>query len=87
MTREQLAAILYRYAQHKGLDVTSSADLSGYSDAAAISGYAHDAMSWAVAQQIFSGVGGGVLNPGGTAERAQVAKVLMQLGGVLPAND
>lgn len=87
VTREQLAAILYRYAQHKGLDVTSSADLSGYSDAAAISGYAHDAMSWAVAQQIFSGVGGGVLNPGGAAERAQVAKVLMQLGGVLPAND
>ena len=49
MTREELAAILYRYAQYKGYDLSASADLTGFSDQAAISSFARPAMSWAKA--------------------------------------
>ena len=51
ITREQMAAILYRYAAYKGYDVSQKADLSGYTDAASISGYAKDALAWANAQK------------------------------------
>lgn len=47
ITREQFAAILYRYAKQKGYDISKSADLNGFADADAVSGYATDAMRWA----------------------------------------
>lgn len=77
ITREQLAAILYRYAQMKGYDVTEKADLTGYADSAAISGYAVEAMQWANANGIVNGMTETTLAPQGTATRAQVATMLM----------
>ena len=58
ITREQLAAMLYRYAKLKGYDVSASADLSGCSDAAKVNTYAVDAMRWAVAEGLIQGMGG-----------------------------
>lgn len=77
ITREQLAAILYRYAQLKGYDVTEKADLTGYTDSASISGYAVEAMQWANANGIVNGMTETTLAPQGTAIRAQVATMLM----------
>ncbi len=76
ITREQLAAILYRYASYKGYDVSKSADLSAYTDADSVSAYAKDAMAWANAEGIITGVTSTTLNPTGTATRAQVAAIL-----------
>ena len=79
IAREQMAAILYRYAAYKGYDVSQKADLSGYTDAASISGYAKDALAWANAQKLITGVTDTTLNPQGSATRAQVATILMRL--------
>lgn len=77
ITREQLAAMLYRYAKLKGYDVNASAELSGYADAASVSSYAAEAMRWAVAEGLIQGMGG-KLSPQATATRAQVATILMR---------
>lgn len=77
ITREQLATILYRYAKQKGYDVSKSAALTGFSDADKVSGYAFDAMQWAVAEELLKG-SNGKLNPQGSATRAQVATILMR---------
>jgi len=77
ITREQLATILYRYAQLKGYDVTEKTDLTGYADSTAISGYAVEAMQWANANGIVNGMTETTLAPQGTATRAQVATMLM----------
>lgn len=76
VTREQTAAILYRYAQYKGYDVEKTSDLTAYADAAAIHSYAKNAMSWAAAAGILNGVSSTSLEPTGSATRAQVATVL-----------
>ncbi len=77
ITREQLAAILYRYADYKGYDVTKKADLSKFADQNEISGYAAEALAWANANGIMNGNGDGTLNPTGTATRAEAAQMLM----------
>ena len=77
ITREQLATILYRYAKQKGYDVSKSAALTGFSDADKVSGYASEAMQWAVAEGLLQG-SNGKLNPQGSATRAQVATILMR---------
>lgn len=77
ITREQLATILYRYAQLKGYDVTEKADLTGYTDSESISDYAVEAMQWANANGIVNGMTETTLAPQGTATRAQVATMLM----------
>ena len=81
ITREQMAAILYRYAQRKGQDVTVSAALSQFTDADTASGYAVDALRWAVGEGLISGKGSGVLGPKGAASRAQVAVILHRFAG------
>lgn len=78
ITREQMAAILYRYAQYKGYDVTAKADLSVFTDAAQVSTYATDAMAWANASGLISGTSATTLSPAGSATRAQVATILMR---------
>ena len=75
ITREQMAAILYRYAQYKGYDVTDRDDLSGYADAPAISAYAVEALSWANAEGLVNGRTADTLAPAGTATRAEVAAI------------
>lgn len=77
ITREQLATILYRYAKQKGYDVSKSTALTAFSDADKVSGYAAEAMQWAVAEGLLQG-SNGKLNPQGSATRAQVATILMR---------
>lgn len=78
ITREQMAAILYRYARQKGLDVSGRANLAVYADAGQVSSYAVDAMAWAVHTGLITGVNSYTLQPGGFATRAQVATILMR---------
>ena len=78
ITREQMAAILYRYAQFKGWDVTAGSGLSAYADASRISVYAVEAMRWANAEGLITGVTDTALEPQGSATRAQVATILMR---------
>lgn len=77
ITREQLAAILYRYAQHKGYDVSAAADLNSFTDADQISSWAEPAVKWAVAKGLVNGMDGR-LESQGSATRAQVAAILMR---------
>ena len=78
ITREQLAAMLYRYAKMKGCDASASASLSGYTDASSVSGWAKEAMQWAVAVGLINGRGASTLAPQGNATRAEVASILMR---------
>lgn len=78
ITREQLAAMLYRYAVSKGMvKGPATADLSVFADANSVSSYAVEAMQWAVSAGLISGMDG-KLNPQGSATRAQVATMLMR---------
>ena len=77
--REQLAAILYRFAQHMGYDTEGQADLSGFTDLAQVSTYAREAMAWCVDAGLLSGTSPTTLSPRGQATRAQTAAVLMRL--------
>ena len=78
ITREQLAAMLYRYAKLKGYDVSASADISGYTDASSVSSWATDAMRWAVSAGLINGRTATTLAPQGNATRAEVASILMR---------
>ena len=78
ITREQMAAILYRYAGFAGQSTTGQADLSGYTDAGRVSPYAAEAMGWAADRGLITGVSADTLSPGGSATRAQVATILMR---------
>lgn len=82
ITREQLAAILYRYTAKYAPDATgNAASLADYPDAGSVSAYARDAMAWAVGNGLISGLPHGktdYLEPGGSATRAQVATILMR---------
>ena len=78
ITRAQMAAILYRYAQFKGYDITAGGmALREFSDYASISGWALTAMDWAVSAGVLSGKGNGVLDPTGNTTRSEVAQILM----------
>ncbi len=76
VTREQLAAMLYRYAQYKGYDLTGG-DLSGFADVGAVSGWAETSLAWAVGQGLLQGSDSQV-DPQGSAIRAQTAAILMR---------
>lgn len=76
ISREQLAAFLYRYNRHKGYFVAQLADLSSFSDAASVASYAKDAMSWANGTKLINGTSDGRLNPSGGATRGQAAAIL-----------
>ena len=78
ITREQLAAMLMNYAAWKGEDVSARADLSGYNDAASVSSWAAETVQWAVAEGLISGMPGNLLEPQGSATRAQVAAILQR---------
>lgn len=74
ITREQFATMLWRYAGSPA----AGGSLTGFSDAGSVSGYATDAMRWAVSTGIIGGMGNGTLAPQGNATRAQVATMLMR---------
>ncbi len=78
VTREDLAVILYRYAARSGYLTGASGDLGRFTDGAAVSGYAREAVSWAVGAGMLSGKPDGRLDPSGTATRAQTVTILVQ---------
>lgn len=78
VSREQLATMLYRYAAFSGLDTAASGALTGFADAGSVSGYAADAMAWAVGMGLIGGTDKGELDPKGSATRAEVAAILMR---------
>ncbi len=83
ITREQMAAILFRYAQYKGYDTSKSANLNAFPDGGTTSNYAKEALAWANAQELITGTSAGagspvLLSPKGSATRAQVATILMR---------
>ena len=78
LTREQLAAILYRYAQYTGCDVAQKSDLSAFTDTSQISTYAAGALSWVNAAGIVNGTSATTLSPKAPATRAQTAVFLMR---------
>lgn len=77
VTRQEMAAIFYRYASYKGYDVSAAASLDRFTDASKVASWAKDAMSWAVGGYVINGKGAGRLDPTGTATRAEVAQILM----------
>lgn len=76
ITREQLAVMLYRYAQYKGYDVSETAVLTKYTDVDAISNYAVSALEWSIGTGIISGETDKTLKPQGKASRCQAAAML-----------
>ena len=78
ITREQLATILFRYAEAKGYDVSARVDLSAYPDADQIQSYAAESVAWAVAEGLIQGFEDNTLRPAGNATRAQIATILMR---------
>ena len=78
ITREQMAAILYRYAQYKEYDTTVAGDVSSFTDGTSVSSYAVEPMNWAVGTGLLSGIGNNMLNPTGNATRAEVSTILMR---------
>ena len=76
ITREQLAAIFYRYADYKGYDLTVKGDLDKFKDADKITDYAKTAMQWAVGSGLVKGKSGNLLDLQGTATRAEIAAML-----------
>lgn len=76
ITREQMAAILYRYAQFKGYDMTITGNLNKFTDKDVVSSYAVDAMKWAIGSGLIEGKPGNILDPQGEATRAEFAAML-----------
>ncbi|MDO4280263.1 MAG: S-layer homology domain-containing protein [Peptococcaceae bacterium] len=78
VSREQIACILYRYAQYKGIDVSDLGNYYAYSDAGQVSAYADTPMKWAVGNKLINGTSQITLEPKASATRAQVANILMR---------
>ncbi|MGI6205199.1 MAG: S-layer homology domain-containing protein [Anaerovoracaceae bacterium] len=85
VTREQMAAIFYRYANYKNYDVSATNDLSSFSDASSVSSYATDAMKWAVGAGIISGMSDGTLQPQAGATREQTASIVQRFMQIVNA--
>lgn len=76
ISREQLVTMLWRYAGSPAVSTVSGV-LSGFTDSEKITGFAQNAMNWAVENNIISGLGDGQIEPQGQATRAQVAQIMM----------
>jgi hypothetical protein len=83
VTREQMAVMLYRYAHYAGVSTDAGNDLTAFSDAAASSDWAKEALGWTVTAGIIGGRTDGTLDPGGTATRAEVAAMLQRFSTLL----
>lgn len=77
VTREQLAVTLRAYAQYKGMSTATAGDLSKFADQDQASAWAVDGLKWAVGEGLLSGKDGNRLDPAGTAQRCEVAQVMM----------
>lgn len=78
LTREQMAVIIVNYAKYKGYDVSTSSDLSSFTDRDSVSSWAKNAMLWAYGKNLVSGTGGGLLSPHSNATRCQIAAILQR---------
>ena len=78
ISRQEMALILYNYAQYKGYDLAANADLSSFKDADQIGTWAEQAMKWANGHELITGMGNGMIAPAGDATRAQVASIFMR---------
>ena len=76
ITREEMAAVMSRYADYKGMNTDSKDHLTVFADANAISGWAREKVAWAVGTGLISGKGGNRLDPLGSATRAETASIL-----------
>ena len=83
VTREQLAALLCNFVAQQGMDTTARSDLSNFDDAAAVSDWAQDAVSWAHAEGLLAGTSATTLSPQGEATRAQLAAMLVRFSDYL----
>ena len=81
VTREQFAAMLYRYMQYTGADTSARASLSGFADAGKVSTYAADALAWAVAEGVLNGRSATEIAPQGNCTRAEVAAMITRVFG------
>ena len=81
ITREQIAAMLWRYAKAVGKDVSAPGELTAFPDGAGVAAWAADGMAWAVGAKLINGTGNGLLAPQDTATRSQVAQILRNFGG------
>ena len=79
LTRQELVAFLYRFANYMGYDVTKTTDLSAYTDAANIHAYAVEAFKWAVASGVVNGTSETTLHPANTSTRAQICIMVTRL--------
>jgi hypothetical protein len=79
VTREQLAAFLYRFGRLVGKDVSKTQSLDGFADASSVGGYAVEALEWAVGSGIMNGRSETALVPAGGATRAELAATLTRL--------
>lgn len=86
VSRQQLAAILWRYAGAEGADSGNRAALQGFPDSGEVGGYAREAMSWALAEGVLQGTGDGRLQPQGRAARGQTAVLLERFQALLGQN-
>ena len=86
ITREQMATLLFRYAQKKGIDTSKRGNLNSFPDSGKVSSWAKDALRWAIAEKIITGSDGYLL-PQGNATRAQVAALLMRFVNKIEAGD
>ena len=87
ITRQEMATFLYRYAQHRGMDVSARGDLSIYRDADRVLPYAQDALSWAVGSGLIKGMNATELAPRGGAVRAQCVTILYRYQQAFEASD
>ncbi len=78
VTREQMAALMYRYAKYKGYDIAAAAELGGYTDGAQVHDWAYRAMQWANGTGLIQGRTDTTLVPAGTATRGENATILMR---------
>ncbi len=78
ITREEMAAVMSRYADYKGINTDSQGDLTVFADADAVSGWARENVNWAVGTGLISGKGGGILDPLGSTTRAEAAVILQR---------
>ena len=83
VTREQLAALLCNFSAQQGMDTTARSDLSSFDDAATVSDWAQDTVSWAHAEGLLAGTSATTLSPQGEATRAQLAAMLVRFSDYL----
>jgi hypothetical protein len=86
ITREEFAAMLYRYTNYLEVDTTARVDYSEYADSESVSDWATDAMSWAVAEGLINGKPGKLLAPQDTITRAEVATVIYRFNNEVKAH-